>query len=38
MPLLAKDEDVLELLRAKVNEGAVGRRVGRGFYVWDNNS
>ena len=38
MPLLAKDEDVLELLRAKVNEGAVGRRAGRGFYVWDNSS
>jgi 3-hydroxybutyryl-CoA dehydrogenase len=38
MPYLAKDEDVLDLLRAKVNEGAVGRRTGRGFYVWDKGS
>jgi len=38
MPYLAKDEGVLDLLRAKVNEGAVGRRSGRGFYAWDKGS
>lgn len=38
MPQLAKDEDVLDLLRAKVSEGAIGRRAGRGFYVWDRRS
>jgi 3-hydroxybutyryl-CoA dehydrogenase len=35
MPQLAKDEDVLDLLRRKVNDGALGRRNGRGFYPWD---
>jgi 3-hydroxybutyryl-CoA dehydrogenase len=35
MPQLAKSEDVLELLRAKVNAGELGRRTGRGFYTWD---
>jgi 3-hydroxybutyryl-CoA dehydrogenase len=34
MPHLAKDEDVLDLLREKVNDGAIGRRAGRGFYSW----
>jgi 3-hydroxybutyryl-CoA dehydrogenase len=34
MPELAKDEEVLELLRARVNDGAVGPRTGRGFYPW----
>ncbi len=34
MPELAKDEDVLELLRAHVNGGHVGARSGQGFYHW----
>ncbi|NPT53328.1 3-hydroxyacyl-CoA dehydrogenase family protein [Paraburkholderia sp. 5N] len=35
MPELAKDEDVLDLLRAQVNAGRVGVRSGTGFYEWD---
>ena len=35
MPELAKDEDVLDLLRAQVNAGRVGVRSGAGFYEWD---
>jgi 3-hydroxybutyryl-CoA dehydrogenase len=35
MPELAKDEDVLDLLRAHVNAGRVGVRSGAGFYEWD---
>ncbi|MFM0203903.1 3-hydroxyacyl-CoA dehydrogenase family protein [Paraburkholderia fungorum] len=35
MPELAKDEDVLDLLRAQVNAGRVGMRSGAGFYEWD---
>jgi 3-hydroxybutyryl-CoA dehydrogenase len=35
MPELAKDEDVLDLLRAQVNAGRVGLRSGAGFYEWD---
>jgi len=34
MPQLAKDEDVLDLLRARVDAGHVGPRSGRGFYPW----
>lgn len=36
MPELAKDEDVLDLLRAQVNAGRVGVRSGAGFYEWDD--
>ncbi|CAE6738739.1 3-hydroxybutyryl-CoA dehydrogenase [Paraburkholderia domus] len=36
MPELAKDEDVLDLLRAQVNAGRVGVRSGAGFYDWDD--
>jgi 3-hydroxybutyryl-CoA dehydrogenase len=35
MPELAKDEDVLDLLREQVNAGRVGVRSGAGFYDWD---
>ncbi|WP_420998228.1 3-hydroxyacyl-CoA dehydrogenase family protein [Cupriavidus sp. 30B13] len=35
MPELAKDEDVLELLRAHVERGERGRASGQGFYAWD---
>lgn len=35
MPELAKDEDVLELLRSHVELGATGVRSGQGFYKWD---
>ncbi len=35
MPELAKDEDVLDLLREQVNAGRVGVRSGAGFYEWD---
>ncbi|WP_267478954.1 3-hydroxyacyl-CoA dehydrogenase family protein [Paraburkholderia saeva] len=35
MPELAKDEDVIDLLRAQVNAGRVGVRSGTGFYDWD---
>ncbi|MFM0361443.1 3-hydroxyacyl-CoA dehydrogenase family protein [Paraburkholderia sediminicola] len=36
MPELAKDEDVLDLLRAQVDAGRVGLRSGAGFYEWDD--
>ncbi|QQC66706.1 3-hydroxyacyl-CoA dehydrogenase family protein [Paraburkholderia ginsengisoli] len=36
MPELAKDEDVLDLLREKVEAGRVGIRSGAGFYDWDD--
>ncbi|MGH8779540.1 3-hydroxyacyl-CoA dehydrogenase family protein [Paraburkholderia sp.] len=36
LPELAKDEDVLELLRERVDAGDVGVRSGRGFYDWDD--
>jgi 3-hydroxybutyryl-CoA dehydrogenase len=35
MPVLAKDEDVLALLREKVQAGDVGVRSGTGFHEWD---
>jgi 3-hydroxybutyryl-CoA dehydrogenase len=35
MPELAKDEDVIDLLRAQVSAGRVGVRSGAGFYDWD---
>jgi 3-hydroxybutyryl-CoA dehydrogenase len=34
MPLLAKDEDVLELMKKKVDAGKTGLRSGEGFYPW----
>src|ERR1700704_3736800 len=34
MPELAKDEDVLELMRARVEAGHNGLRSGEGFYPW----
>jgi 3-hydroxybutyryl-CoA dehydrogenase len=36
LPELAKDEDVLDLLRAEVNAGRVGLRSGAGVYEWDD--
>jgi len=36
MPELAKDEDVLDLLRERVNAGHIGVRSGAGFYEWDD--
>lgn len=36
MPELAKDEGVLDLLRAQVDAGRVGVRSGAGFYEWDD--
>ncbi|HEY2022855.1 3-hydroxyacyl-CoA dehydrogenase family protein [Paraburkholderia sp.] len=36
MPQLAKDEDVLDLLRDKVAAGRVGVRSGAGFHEWDD--
>ena len=36
MPALAKDEDVLDLLRDQVKAGRVGVRSGAGFYEWDD--
>ena len=36
MPELAKDEDVLDLLRKQVDAGRVGVRSGAGFYDWDD--
>jgi 3-hydroxybutyryl-CoA dehydrogenase len=36
MPELAKDEDVLELLRQQVDAGRIGVRSGAGFYEWDD--
>jgi 3-hydroxybutyryl-CoA dehydrogenase len=35
MPELAKDEEVLDLLRQQVDAGRVGVRSGAGFYDWD---
>ena len=35
MPQLAKDEDVIDLLRAQVDAGRVGVRSGAGFHDWD---
>jgi len=34
MPELAKDEDVLELMRTLVKAGNTGLRSGKGFYSW----
>ena len=34
MPLLAKDEDVLQLMKEKVGAGKIGLRSGEGFYPW----
>ena len=34
MPLLAKDEDVLQLMKEKVVAGKTGLRSGEGFYPW----
>jgi 3-hydroxybutyryl-CoA dehydrogenase len=34
MPLLAKDEDVLQLMKEKVAAGKTGLRSGEGFYSW----
>ncbi|WP_322048846.1 3-hydroxyacyl-CoA dehydrogenase family protein [Paraburkholderia sp. J67] len=36
MPELAKDEDVIDLLRKQVDAGRVGVRSGAGFYDWDD--
>lgn len=36
MPALAKDEDVLELMRAHVDKGELGAGSGQGFYTWDD--
>jgi 3-hydroxybutyryl-CoA dehydrogenase len=36
MPELAKDEGVLDVLRAQVEAGRVGVRNGAGFYDWDD--
>lgn len=36
MPELAKDEDVLDLLREHVDAGRVGVRSGAGFHDWDD--
>ncbi|OLL27976.1 3-hydroxybutyryl-CoA dehydrogenase [Burkholderia sp. SRS-W-2-2016] len=35
LPQLAKDEDVLELMREQVDAGRVGVRSGAGFHDWD---
>jgi 3-hydroxybutyryl-CoA dehydrogenase len=35
MPELAKDEEVLELMRAHVDKGELGASSGQGFYTWD---
>jgi 3-hydroxybutyryl-CoA dehydrogenase len=35
MPELAKDEAVLELMRAHVDKGELGASTGQGFYTWD---
>jgi 3-hydroxybutyryl-CoA dehydrogenase len=34
MPELAKDEDVLALIRDHVDKGEIGPRSGQGFYTW----
>jgi 3-hydroxybutyryl-CoA dehydrogenase len=36
LPELAKDEDVLDLLRQQVDAGRVGVRSGAGFHEWDD--
>ena len=36
MPELAKDEDVLQLMREHVQKGRVGVRSGQGFYEWND--
>jgi len=36
LPELAKDEDVIDLLREQVDAGRVGVRTGAGFYDWDD--
>jgi 3-hydroxybutyryl-CoA dehydrogenase len=36
MPELAKDEEVLELMRAHVEKGELGASTGQGFYTWDD--
>jgi 3-hydroxybutyryl-CoA dehydrogenase len=35
MPVLAKDEEVIDLMRRHVDAGEVGARSGQGFYCWD---
>jgi 3-hydroxybutyryl-CoA dehydrogenase len=37
MPELAKDEEVLELMRAHVDKGELGASTGQGFYTWDED-
>jgi 3-hydroxybutyryl-CoA dehydrogenase len=37
MPELAKDEDVLDLMRAHVEKGELGAASGQGFYTWDDD-
>lgn len=37
MPALAKDEDVLDLMRAHVDKGELGAASGQGFYTWDDD-
>jgi 3-hydroxybutyryl-CoA dehydrogenase len=37
MPELAKDEDVLGLMRAHVEKGELGAASGQGFYTWDDD-
>ena len=37
MPALAKDEEVLELMRAHVDKGELGASTGQGFYTWDED-
>jgi 3-hydroxybutyryl-CoA dehydrogenase len=37
IPELAKDEDVLELMRAHVDKGELGAATGQGFYTWDDD-
>jgi 3-hydroxybutyryl-CoA dehydrogenase len=37
MPELAKDEEVLELMRAHVDKGELGAGTGQGFYTWDED-
>lgn len=35
MPQLAKDEDVLDILRCHTQQGQFGALTGKGFYKWD---
>lgn len=37
MPELAKDDDVLDLMRAHVDKGELGAASGQGFYTWDED-